>query len=108
MGKTYSVGVFLVRPDGEPPLANRRWQGSNTIANERYASNTRDSGLIKAHIARKGAPTAGGWGIVKLLKVLQFGLNNPTATRIASLTLVAPSFTQGRLDIVRYRGIVLS
>ena len=45
--------------------------------------NIRDSGQIKAHIARKGAPAAGGWGIVKLLYELQLRFNNPTDTCLA-------------------------
>ena len=49
-----------------------RFAGANTNAAERNGYyKTRDSGLIKAHIARKGAPTVGGWGIVKLIYELQ-------------------------------------
>ena len=70
--------------------------------------NIRDSGQIKAHIARKGAPAAGGWGIVKLLYELQLRLNNPTVVRVTTFPLTTPPFTQGRQDNDRYRGIILS
>ena len=49
--------------------------------------NARASGHNKAHIARKGAPTAGGWGIVMLLYELQLLQNNPTVARVALFPL---------------------
>ena len=48
---------------------------------------TRVSGQIKAHIARKGAPTAGWWGIVMLLYELPIHFNNPTVSRLTSFEL---------------------
>ncbi len=60
--------------------------GANTVVSERYTHKYPRSGLIKAPLC-KGAPTAGGLGIVKKLYELWLRLNNPTVTRIASLTL---------------------
>ena len=52
-----------------------------------YCFLIRASGQIKAHIARKGAPTTGWWGIVMLLYELPIHFNNPTVSRLTSFEL---------------------
>ncbi len=47
--------------------------GANTAVVEWHKLKYPRSGHNKAHIARKGAPTAGGWGIVTKLYELQLG-----------------------------------
>ena len=63
----------------------------------------RDSGRIKAPLCNGGSHRRWVGDCLSCCTEYSCDKNNPTATRFASLTLVAPPFTQGRQDNDRLR-----